>query len=184
MVVIDAVQQRFTVSTPECGATFSPCRKYRYALWREWDPSKPAVVFCGLNPSTADETVDDPTIRRELGYARAWGFGRLVKVNAYGYRSTDPKGLWTVDDPRGPDNFLAIRVHCFEALTKREGGLFVACWGNNVRESDELELRRTLRFEGVKVHVLKLTKHGHPHHPLRLPANLQPFEWPAPGGGE
>jgi hypothetical protein len=172
-----SVGQRCTVSTRESGATFSPCRLYRYALWREWDASKPAVVFCGLNPSTADETEDDPTIRRELGYARAWGFGRLVKVNAYGYRSTDPKGLWTVEDPRGPDNFLAIKAHAFRAR------LFVAAWGNNIRAADALELRRMLRFEGVKVHALRLTKQGQPQHPLYLPKDLQPFEWAAPGGG-
>lgn len=159
------------------GATFSPCRRYRYALWREWDASKPTVIFCGLNPSTADETQDDPTIRRELGYARDWGFGRLVKVNAYGLRSTDPKGLWKVEDPRGPDNFLAIKVHAFEALHKRAGGLFVAAWGNNIRERDAFELRRVLRLEGVPVHVLRLTKQGQPNHPLYLPKGLQPVPW-------
>jgi len=159
------------------GATFSPCRRYRYALWREWDATKPTVVFCGLNPSTADETQDDPTIRRELGFARDWGFGRYVKVNAYGYRSTDPKGLWAVDDPRGEDNFLAIRVACFDAIIKREGGLFVACWGNNIRERDAWELRRMLKTEGIRVHALKLTKGGFPAHPLYLLKTLTPRLW-------
>lgn len=163
------------------GAMFSECRRYRYALWRQWDPSLPTVVFCGLNPSTADETIDDPTIRRELGYARDWGFGRLVKVNVYGWRSTDPKALWRAPDPRGPDNFLAIKVHCFEAMTRRTDGLFVAAWGNNVRERDALELRRLLRFEGVTVHALKITKQGQPNHPLYLPRHLSPVPWLAPG---
>jgi hypothetical protein len=156
-------------------ATFSPCRRYRYTLTRMWDATKPTVVFCGLNPSTADETQDDPTIRRELGYAKAWGYGKLVKVNAYGFRSTDPKGLWTVDDPRGPDNFAWIKMRAFEL--GREGGLFVAGWGNNIRERDAFELRRMLRFEGVKVHALKLTKQGNPSHPLYLRADLKPFVW-------
>ncbi len=161
------------------GASFSPCRLYRYALWREWDASKPTVIFCGLNPSTADETQDDPTIRRELGFARAWGFGRLVKVNAYGFRSTDPAALWTVDDPRGPDNFLAIKVHAFQAR------LFVAAWGANIRDRDSLELLRVLRLEGITVHALKLTKHGRPAHPLYLPKTSRPFAWPSlePWGG-
>jgi len=162
------------------GATFSPCRRYRYALWRAWDPHLPTVVFCGLNPSTADETQDDPTIRRELGFARDWGFGRLVKVNAYGWRATDSKELWRTADPRGPDNFLAIKVHCFEAIQKREGGLFVAAWGNNIRKSDAVELRRMLRFQGVPVHVLKLTKQGQPNHPLYLPRSAVPFPWQQP----
>jgi hypothetical protein len=162
------------------GATFSPCRTYRYALWREWDASLPTVVFCGLNPSTADEMKDDPTVRRELAYARAWGFGRYVKVNVYGYRSTDPDGLWLADDPRGPDNFLAIKAQCFDALQRRERGMFVACWGNNVRERDAYELRRLLRFEGVKAYALKVTKRGNPQHPLYLSKDLVPFVWSAP----
>jgi hypothetical protein len=135
-------------------------------------------VFCGLNPSTADETLDDPTIRREVAFAKAWGYGRYVKVNAYGLRSTDPKGLWRVEDPRGPDNFLAIKVRCFEAMRERTDGLFVACWGNNIRERDAFALRRLLRFEGITPHVLKLTKQGQPQHPLYLRADLKPLPWP------
>jgi hypothetical protein len=154
-------------------ATFSPCRLYRYTLTREWDESLPTVVFCGLNPSTADETLDDPTIRREVGFAKDWGFGRLVKVNAYGYRSTDPKGLWTVDDPRGEDNFMWIRH-----WATKPGVTFVAAWGNNIRDRDAFELRRLLRGNGVTVHALKLTKTGNPSHPLYLPKTLKPFAWP------
>lgn len=161
----------------QSGATFSPCRRYRYSLTRVWDPLLPMVVFCGLNPSTADEEQDDPTIRREIGFAKVWKFGSLCKVNAYAFRSTDPKGLWAVDDPRGADNFLAIRVACFEALIKREGGLFVACWGNNIRERDAWDLRRMLKLEGVRVHALKLTKPGNPCHPLYLPKSLKPRLW-------
>lgn len=161
---------------PASGATFSPCRRYRYALWREWDAEQPTVVFCGLNPSTADETRDDPTVRREVGFARSWGYGRYVKVNAYGLRSTDPRGLWQVDDPRGPDNFLAIKVHA------QRSRMFVAAWGNHIRDPDAFELRRMLRLEGINVHALRLTKSGNPQHPLYLPRDLQPFPWPGPKG--
>jgi len=160
------------------GARFSPCRRYRYTLNREWEPTLPTVIFCGLNPSTADETQDDPTIRREIGFAMAWGFGKLIKVNAYGFRSTDPKALWKVDDPRGPDNFLEIKSACFQTLIRRGGGLFVAAWGNNIRTSDAVELRRMLRLEGVKVHAIRITKLGNPAHPLYLPKTLRPFPWP------
>jgi hypothetical protein len=167
------------VYTTDTGATFSPCKRYRYALWRMWDASLPTVVFCGLNPSTADEKKNDPTVTRELGYARAWGFGRYVKVNAYGLRSTDPKQLWKTADPRGLDNFLAIKIHCFEAMTKRQGGLFVAAWGNNILAPDERELRQMLRLEGVKVHAIGITKGGHPVHPLYQLKTAKPFEWMA-----
>lgn len=154
------------------GAEFSPCRRYRYALWREWDASLPTVVFCGLNPSTADETKDDPTIRRELGYARDWLFGRLVMVNAYAWRDTDRKRMLTVEDPIGPEN-LATVVHC-----ARQAPLFVAAWGNDIRQRDEWILRRALRAAGVTIHCLRVTSKGHPEHPLYLPRDLHPVTWP------
>ncbi len=157
------------------GAVFSPCRQYRYVLWRQWDPLKETVVFCGLNPSTADEKDDDQTIRRELGYARAWGYGRLVKVNAYGLKSTNPKGLWTVDDPIGPEN-LATVLHWAQ-----QAHLFVAAWGDNIRPRESFALRTMLRQAGIQVHALKLTQRGNPHHPLRLPAYLTPFPWLSAG---
>lgn len=158
------------------GATFSPCRRYRYALWREWDATLPTVVFCGLNPSTADESKDDPTIRRELGYALDWRFGRLVKVNAYGWRDTDPKKMLLAEDPTGPENVATV-VHC-----ATQGALFVAAWGNNIRERDAFFLRAALRRAGVTIHVLRLTGKGNPEHPLYLPRSLRPVTWP--GGRE
>lgn len=158
------------------GATFSPCRRYRYALWREWDPALPTVVFCGLNPSIADEERDDPTIRRELGYARDWGFGRLIKVNAYAWRDTDPKKMLAVEDPIGPDNLATVvhwATHC---------DLFIAAWGNNIREREAFPLRMALRRARVTIHVLRLTGKGNPEHPLYLARNLRPVTWP--GGAQ
>lgn len=154
------------------GAYFSPCGRHRYSLLREWDASKPRMVFCGLNPSTADASTDDPTIRREIAFARSWGFGSMVKVNAYGWRSTDPKGLWTTPDPIGPRNPEFVLEWALQAK------LFVACWGTNIRLRDADQLRRDLAAEGVKVYALKLTKEGHPQHPLYLPASTMPFRWP------
>jgi hypothetical protein len=154
------------------GATLSPCRRYRYVLWRQWDERLPAVVFCGLNPSTADETADDATIRRELGFARAWGFGKLVKVNAYGWRATDPRQMLAASDPTGEEN-LATVLH--EA---RRAALFVAAWGNRIREVDAFVLRTLLRQSDVRIHVLRLTKAGNPSHPLYLPRDLWPVTWP------
>ena len=74
-------------------AVFSPDRKYRYTLTREWNNVKPFILFIGLNPSTADETKDDPTIRREIGFSHLWGFGGMIKCNIFGFRTTDPKHL-------------------------------------------------------------------------------------------
>jgi Uncharacterized protein conserved in bacteria len=105
-------------------AVYSPCEKYRYHLSRSWGGG-PTVVFIGLNPSTATENVNDPTVTRCIGYAKRWGFGGFIMLNAYALRSTDPKGLWTVDDPAGPE--------CDEFL---RGGIsnasrIICCWGAN-----------------------------------------------------
>ena len=86
------------------GAIFSDGRVYRYTLVREWDAAKPLFVFIGLNPSTADETQDDPTIRRVIRFAKRAGCGRLLMLNIFGFRSTDPQGMLDAFDPVGPLN--------------------------------------------------------------------------------
>lgn len=155
------------------GATFSPCRRYRYCLWREWDSSLPTVVFCGLNPSTADEHDDDATIRRVLAFSRAWGFGRLIMVNAYAWCDRDRKRmLRTVAEPVGPDNAATIRYWATHAA------LFVAAWGNDIRAREAFAVRTLLRQAGVAIHVLRLTGQGNPEHPLYLPGHLRPITWP------
>lgn len=153
-------------------ACISECGRYRYTLTRQWADAGKLVVFCGLNPSTADALQDDPTVRREVDFAQAWGFGKYVKVNAYGLRATDPKKLWEVDDPVGPENLEAVLTWAGLA------DLFVAAWGNNIRDREAFEIRIGLRRMGVKPHVLKLTKSGNPQHPLYLPKTTRPFPWP------
>ena len=75
------------------GAVFSDCRKYRYTLWRIWDGNKPLVMIIGLNPSTADETSNDPTITRCKNFARSWGYGGVLVANLFGCRATSPNEL-------------------------------------------------------------------------------------------
>jgi hypothetical protein len=153
-------------------ACFSDCGRYRYTLHRQWEPAGKMVVFCGLNPSTADAITDDATVRREVAFAQAWGFTKYCKVNAYALRSTDPRALWRADDPVGPKNLDAIADWACRA------DLFIAAWGNNIREQDGLELCRMLRAQHVKIHALRLTKLGNPQHPLYLRRDLRPFLWP------
>ncbi len=81
-------------------AELSKCRAYRYALWRTWDESKPFAMFVGLNPSTADELEDDPTIRRCINFSKLWGYGGLCMVNLFAYRATDPTALFLVQGKR------------------------------------------------------------------------------------
>ncbi len=150
-------------------AILSPCARYRYALARRWGPG-PAVAFVGLNPSTADAFADDPTIRRCVGFARAWGFDSLVMLNLFAWRATQPADMQAADDPVGPQNnyFLAAHAHMVD--------LVVAAWGagGSFRGRDA-EVRPML----PRLHYLRLTKDGHPGHPLYLPATLRPVEWHA-----
>ena len=104
-------------------ANFSSCRKYRYSLSRIWDNQKKFVLFIGLNPSTADEEVGDPTIRRCSGYAQKWGYGGLIMVNLFAYRTTLPSNLKKVKYPVGKDNDKFIMI-----LSKK-ADITVAAWG-------------------------------------------------------
>lgn len=149
------------------GAYISDCGRYRYSLWRQWAPG-PRVVFVGLNPSTADAMLDDPTIRRCMGFARAWGYTNLMMVNLFAYRDTAPRNMLAVDDPVGPDNDRVLRnAHAKAALT-------VAAWGAHGTHGGRDHAVRALL---PRLHYLRLTKNGHPGHPLYLPGSLRPQPW-------
>jgi hypothetical protein len=148
-------------------ANFSPCRRYRFALWRRWD-SGPQLLFVMLNPSMADETTDDPTIRRCIGFARAWGFGSLAVGNLFAFRTPKPGELRTSAEPigAGNDEWL-IRLNEESALT-------VAAWGNH---GHFLDRSNTVRSILPDLHVLRLTERGEPQHPLYMPRDAVPFSW-------
>jgi hypothetical protein len=154
------------------GATFSEDKKYRYTLWREWDPVKPSVAFVMLNPSTADERVLDPTLRRCLGYAREWGYGRMDILNLFALRSTDPRVLYAHRDPIGQQNDEYTRSVCVRARTR----VIIAAWGvhgkfmNRDQEVTDL-ITETL---GQRLYYLQLTNNGIPSHPLYLKGSLRP----------
>lgn len=152
----------------EKGAFFSPAREYRYLLWRRWDPLKPTCAFVGLNPSTADESTDDPTIRRCLGYARDWGYGMLCMVNLFALRATDPRKLRDSADPVGPDNDY------FLSGTTRAAELVVAAWGNHGNYAGRANTVCSMLGE---VACLRVTKAGEPSHPLYLPKRLVPIQY-------
>lgn len=153
-------------------ARFSGCRTYRYELEREWDGHLPTIVWCGLNPSTADESKDDPTIRREVDFSKRWGFGRYIKVNAYAFRATKPKDMLAALDPEGPENLHTI----LRLLNSAQ--MFVACWGNNITPRQSWKLRHEFRTCSFKtVHILGLTNQGAPKHPLYVKADTLPVAW-------
>lgn len=165
-------EQISLLNDPNHGAEFSADRLHRYVLWRAWDRRKGAVTFIGLNPSTADERLDDPTIRRCLRFARDWGYGQLLMVNLFSFRATKPRDLWMARDEVGPDNDDHI-VGCANAAR-----LIVAAWGAS---SFPVKLRRA---EAVRellgsrdLYHLGLTMAGHPRHPLYLRADTKPELW-------
>lgn len=156
----------------KAGATFSGCGLYRYYLWREWEPALPRCVFIGLNPSTADETKDDPTIRRCIGFARREGCGRLDMLNMFAWRATDPRAMKSVDEPIGPWNDETIvRV----ASRARH---VVAAWGaHGAHLGRGKAVGELLERSGVRVSCLGTTKSGHPKHPLYLRADTPLVPW-------
>lgn len=144
------------------GAVFSPDGIYRYALWRVWDPALPRLNVIGLNASTADQRVDDPTVRRCIGFARAWGFGGLVMTNVCAYRSTDPRMLLTVVDPIGPDNDDHLKTQAAAA------GLVLAAWSAHPL-AIALGPGVAAMLAPVPLRCLGRTRGGAPRHPLYVP---------------
>ncbi len=153
---------------PRSSARFDRTRRYRYSLSRRWGEGAERVVFVMLNPSTADECADDPTIRRCIGFARAWGFETLEVVNLYAFRATRPAELFAAADPVGPRN------DCFLRAAAREAALVVAAWGlHGARAGRDSEVLEILRRRGP-VHCLGTTQRGQPRHPLFVRRGVRP----------
>lgn len=130
------------------GAEFSECRNYRYALWRIWDENKPLVMFIGLNPSTANESVPDATITRVERFAKSWGFGGFYMMNCY------------------PAYTLNLFWHNRIKVLVSD---VVFCWGSFKEAKLPAETMRKMYPEAK---VFKLNKDGSPAHPLYLPKKL------------
>jgi len=153
-----------------CAAYISPCSKYRYWLSREWgnDPAS-KVCFVMLNPSTADALKDDATIRRCVGFAKAWGYQGLHVVNLFALRATNPSALYSKEeaDPVGPEsNRFLLEIPCER---------IIAAWGvYGQHRGRAAEVLRMLADAGRTVECLGVTKDGYPRHPLYLPCWATP----------
>lgn len=146
-------------------AEFSPCRRWRYSLFREFDSGSGTVAFIGLNPSTADETTNDPTVSRCLRFAHAWGFGQMHMLNIFAWRDTDPHGMKAAGDSVGPNNDRELR------RTALSADLVVACWGVHGAHLGRGEYVANQLLADVPLQCFGLTKEGHPKHPLYLRAD-------------
>lgn len=154
------------------GATFSPCKTYRYSLWRCWD-NWPPLCFVLLNPSTADETRNDPTVERCQRRAYTMGFGGLIVVNLFAYRATDPEALTIAlaggVDIIGPDNDQAILTACAKS------SCIIAGWGTWGRLNNRgATVRKMLVDHGERLEHLGLTAGGEPRHPLYVGYDVTP----------
>ena len=182
------------------GARLSSCGLYRYSLWREWrgthdrnnwrwlggkdgageqfgDPK--ACLFVMLNPSTADGEKDDATIRRCVGFAKAWKFERLEVVNLFAYRATKPRDVLKLQNQHG--DVIGWQNSELIGKASRDAGLIVCAWGANVENLDPTRDHvETVRdWLGSKPQfALGFTKDGHPRHPLYAPADAMPVPMP------
>ena len=164
---------------------FSPCGHYRWWLIRLWRPQAPRLLFIGLNPSRANGRCDDPTLRRLIGFANAWGYGSLEVLNLFGRISVSPAALRRCRDPVGDRCDAWIRRRLW-AVGRKSGGVpsLWLGWGNGGSwQSRDRAVLQLLAAQGDRPHCLGRTAAGQPRHPLYVPraGRLQPF---APSWGE
>jgi len=148
------------------GAIFSKCSRYRYALWRIWDPDGSSIMFIGLNPSLADECHDDQSIRRITSFAKEWGYGKILVLNLFARITPYPKQLFVDHDPVGPKNSYYL---------KHFGGLcdeVVFCWGAFDTRGRAHRVKRMF----TKAKCIQLNKDGSPRHPLYVSSKEQ-LQW-------
>jgi hypothetical protein len=150
-------------------AVFDVSGRYRYRLTREWDATLPRITFVMLNPSTADHRRDDPTIRRCIGFALAWGYGGVEVLNLFAWRATKPPDLRRAPAPVGPANDRHLR-----AAARRSARVIVA-WGiHGTWQNRDQAALALLRRHGCAPLCLGLTRDGQPRHVLYLPHETSP----------
>lgn len=159
-------------------AYLSECGTYRYRLTRHWDSNVAPMTFVMLNPSTADADLDDPTIRRCMGFAKREGAGGIVVVNLYAFRATDPRKLPPGSARIGPNN----ERHLHEAIMEASGRPIVCAWGTKGNGSF---FTQWAKGYGANLMALGITKDGFPKHPLYIAgdAPLVPFPRSLIGSG-
>ncbi len=160
-------------------AILSECGRYRYRLEREVGPFGPVAAVVMVNPSTADAHMDDPTIRRLLGFAKRFGWSRVIVGNVFAYRAADIRTLVGLADPVGPDNATQLRAILEDAE------IAIVAWGTLAKLPaplrDQWRQICTVADElGIELHHLGLARDGHPRHPLMLSYKAQLSVWEKP----
>jgi hypothetical protein len=160
-------------------AVISDCGRYRYRLERRVADVGPVYAFFGVNPSTADASLDDATVRKWRGFVTRWGGSRFIVGNVFAFRSTDVKALASTSDPIGRLN----NDHLGEIIA--EADILVPCWGDQLKVPSELRMHfrwmgRVLAAAGKPVKTFGLSNGGYPKHPLMLGYNTPLLDWTAP----
>ena len=153
-------------------AEYSDCEKFRYTLTRVWDEQGAKALFVMLNPSTATEIQNDPTVERCERRARTMGFGAFRVCNIFAYRATDPRDMRAVPDPIGPLNDEAI------SNSAPWADKIICAWGTHgahLERGPAVEV--LLRQTGLQLYHLGLSKAGHPKHPLYISYETKPIIW-------
>lgn len=156
----------------ERDAVISDCGKYRYLLRRTWDFNKPRALFIMLNPSTADASIDDPTIRSCVRLSKSWGYGSFEVVNLFAWRATDPAELMKASSPIGPNNDGAIE----SAVNRCD--MPICAWGaHKLAPSRARRVWETIKSRRPEVFCLGTTKSGAPKHPLYIKTGTTPIAY-------
>lgn len=172
---LPSVAESLTQTVPGDGrheagpATFSDCRTYRYSLTRVWEVELPSLMVIGLNPSTADENVLDPTLRRVRAFAKREGFGGFVMTNLFAFRATRPKDMRVADDPVGPDNDRWLEKLATECVN------VLCAWGSlgGLLDRDRAVMGLLAKLQSrygddMSIMCLGTTAAGQPRHPLYI----------------
>ena len=166
------ISRRYRKGDAESVAIYSDCESYRYALTRIWEPDGRKALFVMLNPSTATEVQNDPTVERCERRARALGFGAFRVVNIFAYRATDPKVMRAKGDPIGTENDDAIAAGASWA------DQIICAWGSHGTHLNRgTAVAELLRATNLPLFHLGLTQAGAPKHPLYLAYTVQPMLW-------
>jgi hypothetical protein len=159
------------LSLSSSGAEFSDCKKYRYKLWRVWDKELPLAYFILMNPSTADEVSNDPTIERQCRRAKQLGFGGVVILNCGAIRETDAKKAWNDPDPIGPANRDVIAREIKDNPT----AVFIAGWGVPAKKfGADAHILDLFRNSQSTLYCLGVNADGSPKHPLYVGYDVKP----------
>jgi hypothetical protein len=145
------------------GALFSDDKKYRYCLWRIWDESKPMIMFIGLNPSTANENQDDPTIRRVIRFAREWGYGGIYMLNLFTFVTAYPNELLKCDNP-------LMLADWYLKIYSEKSDRIVFAWGSFPESIDRAKIVKDMFPISF---CLGQNLNGSPKHPLYLKSDTK-----------